>query len=80
MVVRSCTWVLPLPGHVKANVDGSSNGKLGLVGVGITSRGHSVDLLLIFSMNIGIATNNITKCIAILVASEQSHLRGWDLL
>ena len=68
-------WVVPPNPYIKLNTDGSAIGNLRLAGAGGILRDSSSGWLSSFSLNLGIATNNMAE----LAAVQQGLLLAWDL-
>ncbi|KAL5700257.1 hypothetical protein ACHQM5_025728 [Ranunculus cassubicifolius] len=75
--ILSCTWKLPLPGTVKANVDGTSYGNPGPSAAGVVFRKQDGEVTLVLEKGLGITTNFMAECWAILLAAEQAFIQGW---
>ena len=54
-------WTMPIDPYIKLNTDGNAIGNLGLAGVWGILRDSSSGWLSGFSLNLGIATNNMAK-------------------
>lgn len=61
-------WTPPPHGVFKINIDVSSQGNLGYVGIGGVGRDSSSDIQFIFSIYKGFHTNNLMELLAILYA------------
>ncbi|KAF9598226.1 hypothetical protein IFM89_025927 [Coptis chinensis] len=68
--IQPCWWTPPRNGIVKINCDGSSLDNLGTVGLGATYRIASGDFLLVIWRKIGVNTNYMAECLAILESVE----------
>lgn len=66
---------MPIDPYIKLNTDGSAIGNPRLVGARRLLRDNSGIWLLGFSLNIGIATNNMAK----LATIRQGLLLAWEL-
>lgn len=77
---KKVAWCSPPRGALKFNVNGTNQGKPGLVGIWGVLRNHKGEVLYIFSKNVGIKDTNEAGILAILEAlynftfSFQSHL------
>ncbi|KAF9610199.1 hypothetical protein IFM89_021137 [Coptis chinensis] len=72
-----CYWLLPPPGVIKANTDGSSRGNPRLAGWGVVLRDHNE---LVYGARIGgmgIETCYVAECQAILAGVERAIQMGW---
>ena len=58
-------WVVPTEPYITLNTDGSSIGNLGMVGAGGLLRDSSGFWISRFSLNLGIATNNVAELAAV---------------
>ena len=58
-------WVVPPNPYIKLNTDGSAIGNLRLAGAGGILRDSSSGWLSSFSLNLGIATNNMAELAAV---------------
>ena len=74
-VPRIIKWIAPLEPFIKLNIDGSSLGNLRLAGASGLLRNCSGSWVSGFSLNMGIASNNIAK----LGAIRQDLILAWDL-
>ena len=68
-------WTMPIDPYIKLNTDGSAIGNLRSAGVRGILRNSSSGWLSSFSLNLGIATNNMAG----LVAVRRRLLLAWDL-
>ena len=68
-------WTMPIDPYIKLNTDGSAIGNLRSAGVRGILRNSSSGWLSSFSLNLGIATNNMAE----LVAVRRRLLLAWDL-
>ncbi|KAF9607882.1 hypothetical protein IFM89_003586 [Coptis chinensis] len=75
--IRKCWWNLPILDMVKINCDGSSKGNPGVAGLGATCRNHTRDFLLVIWRKIGVNTNYLAECLAIVESAEVAVQRNW---
>ena len=68
-------WIAPLEPFIKLNIDGNSLGNPRLARAGGLLCNSSDAWILGFSLNMGIASNNIAK----LGAVRQGLILAWDL-
>lgn len=67
---REGHWTPPLPGVLKVNTDGSSQGNPGPAGIGGVGRSFYGEVQFLFSVYKGFHTNNYMEALAILFAPE----------
>ncbi|KAF9590775.1 hypothetical protein IFM89_038302 [Coptis chinensis] len=72
-----CWWTPPFVNTVKINCDGSSLGNPGSAGIGSTFRVASGDFLLVMWRKIGVNTNYMDECLAIVESVEIAIQRNW---
>lgn len=63
--MRMASWVAPLPGSLKLNVDAVANGCPGEAGIGGVLRDEKGSILFIFSLSVGIIYANTAELITI---------------
>ncbi|KAF9626240.1 hypothetical protein IFM89_031367 [Coptis chinensis] len=77
--IKECKWLLPkIDQVIKVNVDGSSMGNPGSVGWGATYRDHNGEYLLVSCKGLGVETNYVAECYAILENAEVAIIeKSW---
>ncbi|XP_057838008.1 uncharacterized protein LOC131048149 [Cryptomeria japonica] len=70
----------PPQGVLKINTDDSSRGNLGHAGIGGVGRDSFGDFQFIFSVYMGLHTNNLMEAQAILLALERTSKLGWRMI
>ncbi|KAF5190054.1 hypothetical protein FRX31_020352 [Thalictrum thalictroides] len=78
--LKECKWLLPDEDMVKANSDGAAKGNPGQAGAGTVFRDHTVVVLLVISKGLGITTNFMAECEAVMICVEIALERGWHQL
>ena len=68
------SWCSPPCGVLKFNVDGVTNGKPGLAGIGGVLRNHKGEVLYMFSKHIGIKDSNEVEVMTIYHTSFHHYL------
>ncbi|KAF9605284.1 hypothetical protein IFM89_015900 [Coptis chinensis] len=79
-VVRQCTWELPECDTIKVNCDTGECWPWripGNAGLGVVYRNSSGDFMLVMWRKLGINTNYLAECLAILEGIECAVQRGW---
>ncbi|KAF6171440.1 hypothetical protein GIB67_031766 [Kingdonia uniflora] len=76
-LAKSCFWELPRIGEIKINTDGAAKGNLGKGGIGCIFRDCNGNVLGTLSKGLGLVTNFMAKCEAIIHGVEFAALFGW---
>ncbi|KAF9598498.1 hypothetical protein IFM89_028030 [Coptis chinensis] len=73
-----CRWDLPNANMTKVNIDGAAKNNPGETGVGAgaVGRNSNSEFVFVYSRNIGIATNYMAECTAILEGMEVAVIKG----
>ncbi|KAF9594508.1 hypothetical protein IFM89_031626 [Coptis chinensis] len=75
--IKECKWLLPEIDQVKVNVDGSSMGNPRPAGWGAMYRDHNGEFLLVSCKGLGVKTNYVPECYAILENAKVAIEKGW---
>ncbi|KAL5700094.1 ribonuclease H [Ranunculus cassubicifolius] len=78
--IRFCFWKPAPNAYIKINCDGASIGNPGNAGWGAVIRNSKCDILFTISVSIGVATNFLAECLAILEAVEFAVDKGMNLI
>ncbi|KAF9617738.1 hypothetical protein IFM89_038280 [Coptis chinensis] len=75
--IKQGVWIPPDPQIIKLNTNGAARGNPGLAAIGVCFRDHSSIFKLSLWRSIGINTNYITECLAILEGTELAIVKNW---
>ncbi|KAF6159409.1 hypothetical protein GIB67_032180 [Kingdonia uniflora] len=75
--IKTCYWLLPQIGEMKANCDGSSRGNPGRAGCGVVFRDHNAAIQGLMVKSLGVTTSFMAECTAIITEAEKAFLKGW---
>ncbi|KAF6168093.1 hypothetical protein GIB67_011478, partial [Kingdonia uniflora] len=76
-LVKSCFWELPRIGEIKINSDGAAKGNPGKGGIGCIFRDCNGKVMGTLTKGLGLATNFMVECEAIILGVEHTASFGW---
>ncbi|XWS48374.1 hypothetical protein CRYUN_Cryun13aG0071000 [Craigia yunnanensis] len=76
-VKKGLLWNVTPSDSLKFNIDGSSRGKLGPVGIGGVLRDNTAAIKLVFSKAIGVANSNVAELLAVREALSVYTSSRW---
>ncbi|KAF6155538.1 hypothetical protein GIB67_004532 [Kingdonia uniflora] len=76
-LVKSCFWELPRIGEIKINTDGGAKGNHGKGGIGCISCDCKGKVMVTLSKGLGLVTNFMAECEAIILGVELAAFFGW---
>ncbi|KAF6174510.1 hypothetical protein GIB67_004704 [Kingdonia uniflora] len=76
-LVKSCYWELPRIGEIKINTDGAAKGNPGKGGIGCIYRDCNGNVLGTLTKGLGLVSNFIAECEAIIHGVEYAASFGW---